>query len=112
MPAVVRRWQGVASKYFRCARNTNEFTVHGAFAASSLITIAPWLVVNVATGVPSCDARVGGVPTDRAGDRPVGEYAQLIVPPTVVGVVAARLFALAHALTPTIVIASTSAGMS
>jgi len=52
------------------------------------------------------------LPTDRAADWPVGEYAQLIVPPTVVGVVAARLCALAHALTPIIVIVSTSAGMN
>ena len=84
--------------------------MHGAFAASSLMTIAPWFVVNVATYVPSCDARVGGVPTDRAGVPPVGEYAQLIVPPTVLGVVAARLCALAHALRLTIVSASASAG--
>jgi hypothetical protein len=64
-----------------------------------LITITPWFVVNVAVGVPSCVARVGGVPTDFAAVPP-GEYAQLIVPPTVVGVVAARLFALAHAVKP------------
>jgi hypothetical protein len=92
------------------ARYANELTVQGAFTASSLITIAPWFVVNVATYVPSCDARVGGVPTDRAAVPPVGEYAQLMVPPTVLGVVAARLCALAHALRPIIVRASASAG--
>jgi hypothetical protein len=74
------------------------------------MTIAPWLVVKVAIDVPTCDARVGGLPTDRAAGWSVGEYAQLMVPPTLVGVVAARLFALAHALRTNNAIATTNAG--
>src|SRR4051794_14228798 len=47
MPLVVSRWQRVWSKKPLSARNLNEFTVAGAFAASSAIGMAPQVVCSV-----------------------------------------------------------------
>lgn len=47
MPSVVRRWQWVPSKNFWPARKAKEFTLCGAFAALSAMTMSPWLVRRV-----------------------------------------------------------------
>src|SRR4051812_13355210 len=51
MPAVVRRWHLVWSKYPAAARETNDATVAGAFAASRDIGMFPHVVLSVAATV-------------------------------------------------------------
>ena len=47
IPCVVRRWHLVLSKKPLSARDLNEFTVCGVFAASIAMAMSPWFVLSV-----------------------------------------------------------------
>ena len=78
MPAVVRRWHGVSSKYFIWASARRLFVVHGAAAVSRSNAISPRLVVSVTVyGCLSSTSVVGGSLTGLAAGSVLLSYAQL-----------------------------------
>src|SRR5215467_3685940 len=60
MPSVVMRWHFEPSKYFLPARNAKLAAEHGAWATSSRIVIAPWLVFMTMSAYPLWGTVVSG----------------------------------------------------